>query len=60
MTVVASSVKRSKVQEAVFPLPDSFDPQEMIKTGLGNGLIKEVETQDFMKTAKYKVAYVTE
>lgn len=56
----ASSVRRSKIQEAVFPLPDSFDPQELITTGLGNGKIIEIETQDLMKTAKYKVAYVAE
>lgn len=48
-TVAAETLKRVREQIFEYPWPGSFDPNQLVKTGLGDGLIQEMSLNLFSR-----------
>jgi hypothetical protein len=56
----AMTISRNKRQEATFPVPSSFNIINLMRTGLGDGWIEELQVEAGSQTGKYIIRYDTE
>lgn len=59
-TLVAKGIAKNKVQDVIFPTPGYIETNRVIRTGLGDGMIKKISINLSSKMAQATLEYDTE
>lgn len=59
-TLVAKGIAKNKVQDVIFPTPGDIETNRVIRTGLGDGMIKKISINLSSKMAQATLEYDTE